>query len=70
MSSESVAIVAMNRVSDLTALAPRPGICSAAAAASHTDTPIVAECATIRDSEVRPSPRRGELTIRVNATTS
>ena len=66
----SSAIVAMKPLSDFTAAAPRPGICSAAAAASHTDTPIVAEWATIRDSDVCPRPRRGELTMRVKLTTS
>ena len=47
-----------------------PGDLSGAAAASQTDTPTLAEWATIRDSEVCPSPRRGELATRVKLTTS
>ncbi len=43
---------------------------SAAAATSHTDCPIVAEWATMRDSEVWPSPLLGELATRWKLTTS
>ena len=60
----------MKRRSAFTAAAPRPGIASGAAAASHTETPTVAEYATMRPSEVCPSPRRGELATRVKLTTS
>ena len=40
------------------------------AAASHTGTPIVSAWLSTRDSDVCPSPRRGELAIRVNALAS
>ena len=60
----------MKRRSAFTAAAPRPGICSGAAAASHTETPTAAAWASTRASEVWPSPRRGELAMRVKLTTS
>ena len=60
----------MNRRSALTAGAPSPGTCSGSEAASQIDVPIVLQNASTRDSEVEPIPRRGELTIRVNAPTS
>ncbi len=60
----------MNRSSALIAAAPRPGTCRGDAAASQTDTSIVAAWLVIRASDVCPRPRRGEFAIRVNATTS
>ena len=42
----------MKRRSDLIAAVPSPGIRSGAEAASQTDTPTLAEWATIRESEV------------------
>ena len=69
-SSRKSSIVAMKRLSALIAAAPRPGMCSASAATSQTDSPTRAEWATIRDSDVCPSPRRGELATRLKLTTS
>ena len=60
----------MKRRSALIAAAPSPGIRSGAEAASQTESPTLAEWATIRDSDVCPSPRRGELATRVKLTTS
>ena len=60
----------MNRRSDLIAAAPRPGTSSGAAASSHTVSPVVLACESSRETVVLPIPRRGELTIRVNAPTS
>ena len=69
-SAAKSSIVAMKRESALIAAAPRPGMRSAAAATSQTDSPTLAEWATIRDSEVCPSPRLGELATRWKLTTS
>ena len=60
----------MNRRSALTAAAPSAGTCSGSEAASQIDMPIVFANASRRDTDVDPIPRRGELTIRVNAPTS
>ena len=68
--SRSSAIVPMNRRSALIAAAPRPGTCSGSEAASQTETPIVLANPSTREIEVVPMPRRGELTIRVNAPAS
>ena len=68
--SRSMCIVAMNRLNALTAGPPSPGTCSGSDAASQIDVPVVLENASSRDIEVEPIPRRGELTIRVNAPAS
>ncbi len=68
--SRSTCIVAMNRLSALTAGPPSPGTCSGSDAASQIDVPVVLANASSRDIEVEPIPRRGELTIRVNAPAS
>ena len=68
--SRSTCIVAMNRRSALTAAAPRFGTCSGSDAASQTEVPVVLVKASRRDIEVEPIPRRGALTIRVNAPAS
>ena len=60
----------MKRRIALTAAGPRPGTCSGSDAASQIDIPIVFANASTRDIDVEPIPRRGELTIRVNAPTS
>ncbi len=68
--SLSVCIVPMKRVNALIAAAPRSGTCSGSEAASQIELPIVFAKPSTRDIEVEPIPRRGELTIRVNAPTS
>ena len=68
--SRSTCIVDMNRRSALTAGAPSPGTCSGSEAASQIDVPVVLQNASTRESEVEPTPRRGEFTIRVNAPAS
>ena len=59
-------IVSMKRSSALRAAVAEPGDV-VASAASQTVIPIAAACASTRDSDVCPIPRRGELAIRVNA---
>ena len=58
----------MKRSSDLRAAVARPGMSSIAA--SQTLMSIAAACASTRDIDVCPSPRRGEFAIRVNAVPS
>ena len=60
----------MKRSKALIAAVPSPGTAAGSAAVSHTDSPVVLACATTRDSDVWPIPRRGEFTIRVKPTTS
>ena len=62
--------MAMNRRSAFTAAEPMPGTSSGAAASSHTVSPVVLEWPSSRLIVVVPIPRRGELTIRVNAPVS
>ena len=69
--SRSTCIVPMNRRSALIAAAPEARApARASAAASQIGLPIVFANASTRDIDVAPIPRRGELTIRVNAPTS
>ena len=62
----------MKRDIALRAAAPSPGTPSTVAsiAASQIELSIVAAWVSTRDTDVVPSPRLGELTIRWNATTS
>ncbi len=69
-SLRSSAIVSMKRLSALIAAVPSPGTSSGAAAACQTEMSAASACASTRASEVCPSPRRGELAIRVKLTTS
>ena len=57
----------MKRPSAFCAAVPSPGTQPGSAAASQTGIPIVSAWLSTRDSDVCPSPRRGELAIRVNA---
>ena len=60
----------MKRCSAFTAAVPSAVTSSGAAAASHTGIPIVSAYDSTRESDVCPSPRFGELAIRVNAPAS
>ena len=57
----------MKRLSAFCAAVPSPGTASGCSAASHTGTSIESAWLSTRDSDVCPSPRLGELAIRVNA---
>ena len=60
----------MKRPSAFWAAVPRPGTAAGSAAASHTVMPVVSAWVSTRESDVWPSPRRGELAMRVNAPAS
>ena len=60
----------MKRPSARIAAPPSPGTAAGSAAASQMLAPIVCAWAMTRPSDVWPIPRRGELTTRVNETTS
>ena len=63
-------MVPMKRPRALIAAAPRPGTCSGSAAASQMGIPTVLAKLSTLARDVAPIPRRGELTMRVNAPTS
>ncbi len=63
-------MVDMKRPSALRAAVPRPGTSSGTSATSQTGAPVASAWASTRLSDVAPSPRRGELAIRVNALSS
>ena len=56
----------MKRPNARCAAVPRPGTAAGSAAASQTAMPIVSACASTRESDVCPMPRRGEFATRVN----
>jgi hypothetical protein len=68
--SFSRSMVDMKRLNAFWAAVPSPGTWSGASAASHTETPIVSAWESTRESDVCPSPRLGELAIRVNVCAS